>query len=163
MGIYGFLSYRVWNTDILIAVVIRMSAHKYEKSCKDLAMWKEHELGHVGRIAAVKDKDLQYSYALSTVNGMMHLRDALYEKVVDPKTIEHHRLMVQRDHDAVVRVIQHLIKDYGIDVEAIRKFNVRNVLRPFNYLKVNTRRVRFTKSNKAKKSKRTTQKKTRSN
>jgi hypothetical protein len=141
-----------------------MSAHKYDKSCKDLAMWKEHELGHVGRIAAVKDKDLQYSYALSTVNGMMHLRDALYEKVVDPKTIEHHRLMVQRDHDAVVRVIQHLIKDYGIDVEAIRKFNVRNVLRPFNYLKpAPTRRVRFTKSNKAKKSKRTTQKKTRSN
>jgi hypothetical protein len=135
-----------------------MSAHKYEKGCKDLQMWKEHELGHVGRIAAVKDKDLQYSYALSTVNGMMHLRDALYEKVVDPKTVEHHREMVQRDHDAVVRVIQHLIKDYGIDVEAIRKFNVRKVLRPFNYLKAApTRRVRFQKT------KRTTRKKTRSN
>jgi hypothetical protein len=141
-----------------------MSAHKYEKTCKDLAMWKEHELSHVGRIAAVKDKDLQYSYALSTVNGMMHLRDALYEKVVDPKTIEHHRLMVQRDHDAVVRVIQHLIKDYGIDVEAIRKFNVRNVLRPFNYLKpAPTRRVRFQKRKNTKKTKRATRKKTRSN
>jgi hypothetical protein len=91
----------------------------------------------------------------------MHLRDALYEKVVDPKTIEHHRLMIQRDHDAVVRVIQHLIKDYGIDVEAIRKFNVRKVLRPFNYLKAApTRRVRFKKT---KKTKRTTQKKTKSN
>ena len=144
-----------------------MSAHKYDKSCKDLAMWKDHELGHVGRIAAVRDKDLQYSYALSTVNGMMHLRDALYEKVVDPKTIEHHRLMIQRDHDAVVRVIQHLIKDYGIDVEAIRKFNVRNVLRPFNYLKpAPTRRVRFQKrknTKKTKKNNRTMRKKTRSN
>ena len=149
MGIYCFLRANL-ASDILITIVIRMSAHKYDKSCKDLAMWKEHELGHVGRIAAVKDKDLQYSYALSTVNGMMHLRDALYEKVVDPKTIEHHRLMVQREHDAVVRVIQHLIKDYGIDVEAIRKFNVRKVLRPFNYLKATRRskKVRFGKGTK---------------
>jgi hypothetical protein len=123
--------------------------HKYDASCKDLAMWQQHELGHVGRIAAMKDKDLQYSYALSTVNGMMHLRDAIYEKVVDPKMEERHREMLQRDHDNVVRVIQHLIKDYNVNLSTIRAFNERKVLLPFNYLKAKpVRHVKFRKTRK---------------
>ena len=81
-----------------------MPEHKYNASCEDIAMWKQHELAHVGRIAAMKDKDLQYSYALSTVNGMVHLRDAIYEKVVDPKNKDHLAKVLnlrhqQREHD----------------------------------------------------------------
>ena len=124
-----------------------MTSHKYHATCHDIEMWKDQELGHMGRIAAMKDKDLQYSYALSTVNGMMHLRDAIYEKVVDPETDEHHRKMLQGEHDDVVRAIQHVIKDYKVNLETIRDFNERKVLRPFNYLKSKPiRHVRFKKT-----------------
>jgi len=124
-----------------------MSAHKYHATCHDIEMWKDQELEHVGRISAMKDKDLQYSYALSTVNGMMHLRDAIYEKVVDPACDEHHRKILQGEHDDVVRAIQHLIKDYKVNLETIKDFNERKVLRPFNYLKSKpTRHVRFKKN-----------------
>jgi len=111
---------------------------------RDIAMWKYQELGHMGRIAAMEDKDLQYSYALSVVNGMMHLRDAIYEKVVDPKCDDRHREELQREHDDVVRAIQHLIKDYKVNLETIRAFNERGVLRPFSYLKPKAiRHVKF--------------------
>ena len=33
----------------------------YNKYIDDLRMWKKSELAHVGRIVAMKDKDLQYS------------------------------------------------------------------------------------------------------
>jgi hypothetical protein len=123
-----------------------MPEHKYNASCEDIAMWKQHELAHVGRIAAMKDKDLQYSYALSTVNGMVHLRDAIYEKVVDPKNKDHKERLL-REHDAVVRTIQHLIKDYGINLDTIRAFNERHVLRDLSYLKPKgVRHVRFRKT-----------------
>jgi hypothetical protein len=107
--------------------------HKYEASCHDIEMWKDHELAHVGRIAAMKDKDLQYSYALSTVNGMMHLRDAIYERVIETKEKDH-RKKLQQSHDGVVRAIQHLIKDYKVNLDTIRAFNERHVLQDFSYL-----------------------------
>jgi hypothetical protein len=129
-----------------------MPEHKYDISCHDIAMWKQHELEHVGRIAAMKDKDLQYSYALSTVNGMVHLRDAIYERVMDTKDKEH-KTKLLREHDAVIHVIQHLIKDYGINLNTIRAFNERHVLRNMSYLKPKgVRRVKFAKTLRKKKS-----------
>jgi len=123
-----------------------MPDHKYEISCEGIQMWKQHELAHVGRIASMKDKDLQYSYALSTVNGMVHLRDAIYERVLETKDKEH-KTKLLREHDAVVRTIQHLIKDYGINLDTIRTFNERHVLRDLSYLKPKgVRHVRFRKT-----------------
>ena len=95
--------------------------------------WAEGELEHMGRIAAVEDPDLQYSYAMSTVNGMLHLRDALVELVQDPDYKEK-REDLQRLHDQVVRAVKHLIKDYDVDLNAIKKFNTRGVLGNLGYL-----------------------------
>jgi hypothetical protein len=39
---------------------------QYDSTAKGLMMWATSELEHVGRIVSLKDKDLQYSYALST-------------------------------------------------------------------------------------------------
>lgn len=110
-----------------------MKTHKYHASCHDIEMWKDHELAHIGRIASMKDKDLQYSYALSTVNGMMHLRDAIYERFLETKE-EDHRKKLQESHDGVVRALQHLIKEYKVNLDTIRTFNERHVLRDFSYL-----------------------------
>ena len=98
--------------------------------------WAEGELEHMGRIAAVEDPDLQYSYAMSTVNGMLHLRDALVELVQDPDYKEK-REDLQRLHDQVVRAVKHLIKDYNVDLNAIKKFNTRGVLGNLGYLGLN--------------------------
>jgi len=114
--------------------------HKYHASCHDIEMWKEHELSHIGRIASMKDKDLQYSYALSTVNGMMHLRDAIHERMMEVKEAGHKKNL-QKQCDDVVRAIQHLIKDYKVNLNTIKAFNERHVLQDFSYLKA--RRVRF--------------------
>ena len=54
---------------------------QYDSTAKGLMMWATSELEHVGRIVSLKDKDLQYSYALSTVNGMAHLKDAIFQYV----------------------------------------------------------------------------------
>jgi hypothetical protein len=95
--------------------------------------WASHELEHVGRIVGMKDKDLQYSYALSTVNGMAHLRDALYELVTDPAYKEH-KADLLKTHDKVIRVMKHLIKDFKVDLNTIRAFNTKKVLSNLNYL-----------------------------
>jgi hypothetical protein len=96
--------------------------------------WASHELEHVGRIVGMKDKDLQYSYALSTVNGMAHLRDALYELVTDPANKDH-KADLLKTHDKVIRVMKHLIKDFKVNLNTIRAFNTRKVLSNLNYLK----------------------------
>ena len=97
-------------------------------------MWANSELEHVGRIAAVEDPDLQYSYAISTLNGMAHLKDALYEYVTErPK--EHMSKDLKIVHDKVVRVMKHLIKDYKLNIQEVIQFNTRKVLSSLNYLK----------------------------
>lgn len=97
-------------------------------------MWANSELEHVGRIAAVEDPDLQYSYAISTLNGMAHLKDALYEFVTErqgePMTKD-----LKLVHDKVIRVMKHLIKDYKLNIQEIVQFNTRKVLSSLNYLK----------------------------
>jgi len=107
---------------------------KYRTTMTSVLAWANSELEHVGRIAAVEDADLQYSYALSTVNGMMHLRDALYEMVNDPK-YDWKREEFLRTHDSVVRVLKHLIAEYKVDLGTIRAFNARHVLSNGSYLK----------------------------
>jgi len=111
--------------------------YKYDMTVESAMMWANSELEHVGRIAAVKEKHLQRSYAMSTLNGMAHLKDALYELVSD-SNYKHRRADLLKTHDAVVRTMKHLIKDYNLSLETIRKFNTQHVLSNLKYLK-NTR------------------------
>ena len=108
--------------------------HKYNTTIGAVMEWAKSELEHVGRIAAVEDPDLQYSYAQSTVNGMMHLRDALFQMVKDPKYAER-KADLLKTHDSVVRVIKHLIKNYKVKLSEIKRFNTRKVLSAPTYLK----------------------------
>jgi hypothetical protein len=119
---------------------MKQTTHKYNMTFKGVMKWAKHELGHVGNIIAVGDADLQYSYAQSVVNGMLHLRDAIYELLVDPR-YKDHAPDLQKKHDEVVRVVQHLIKDFHIDLESIKRFNTRHVLSNLNYLKPSSRRT----------------------
>jgi len=118
----------------------RMAApRRYRTTMTSVLAWANSELEHVGRIAAVEDPDLQYSYALSTVNGMMHLCDALYEMAKDPK-YDWKREEFLRTHDSVVRVLKHLISEYKVDLGTIRAFNTRHVLSNGSYLKTRSRK-----------------------
>ena len=107
---------------------------KYHSTAKSLMMWANSELEHVGRIAAVEDPDLQYSYAISTLNGMAHLKDALYEFVTErqgePMTKD-----LKLIHDKVIRVMKYLIKTYKLNIQEIIQFNTHKVLSSLNYLK----------------------------
>uniref|UniRef100_A0A6C0L7D2 Uncharacterized protein n=1 Tax=viral metagenome TaxID=1070528 RepID=A0A6C0L7D2_9ZZZZ len=101
--------------------------HKYHLTVMSAMKWAKHELNHIGKIASVEDPDIQYSYAMSTLNGMLHLRNALRELVSDP-AYSFQREDLLRTHDQVVRAIKHLIKDYSLDVNTIQLFNTRGVL-----------------------------------
>lgn len=114
---------------------------KYNMTSHCVMEWAKAELEHVGRIAAVEDPDIQYSYAQSTVNGMLHLRDALFQLVNDTKYAER-KTDLLKTHDSVVRVIKHLIKDYKVKLDEIKRFNTHHVLGNLNYLKNKTRRNR---------------------
>ena len=89
--------------------------------------WAKHELEHIGRIVSVEDPDIQYSYAMSTLYGMLHLRKALTELVND-SAYAAQREDLQRTLDQVVRAIKHLIKDFSLDMNAIRTFNTKKIL-----------------------------------
>ena len=108
--------------------------YKYNATAKGLMMWANSELEHVGRIAAVEDPNIQYAYALSTLNGMAHLKDALFEYVStrkgEPMTKD-----VLIIHEQVVRVMRHLIKEYKLDINTIIAFNTKKTLSSLNYLK----------------------------
>lgn len=110
------------------------SPYKYEKSPHCLMKWVASELEHVGRIIAMKNEHLQKSYAMSTVNGMAHLKDALFEAVHDPENQEH-KTQLLRAHDAVIRTMKHLIADFKLNVGAIEAFNTERVLSNLSYLK----------------------------
>ena len=103
--------------------------------------WANSELEHVGRIAAVKDKSLQRAYAMSTLNGMAHLKDALYELATD-KNYEWHRNDILKTHDSVIRTMKHLIKDYRLNLDTIRKFNTNHTLSKLNYLSKSSSKTR---------------------
>jgi len=109
----------------------------YKTTVFGVMNWAKSELDHVGRISAIEDPDIQYAYALSTVNGMMHLRQALEEMVGDNAYVEK-STDLKRTHDGVVRALKHLIKDYNVDINTIKAFNTRHVIKSYNFLK-NTR------------------------
>jgi hypothetical protein len=119
------------------------SPKQYHPTVKGIFEWANSELEHVGRIVSVEDPDLQYSYAMSTVNGMAYLKDAIYELVNDPKYSMHKEDLL-RLHGSVIRAMKHLVKDYNIDLTAIKAFNTRKVLsnRNFTYLKNRTKRAK---------------------
>ena len=103
------------------------SPREYKTTVSGVSAWAKSELEHVGRIVSVEDPDLQYSYALSTVNGMLHLRNAVYELLHD-EAYQNHEKDLQRLHDQVNRAVQHLINDYDVDRATIERFNTRQVL-----------------------------------
>lgn len=119
---------------------------KYDITVKGVMMWANSELEHVGRIVAVEDKRLQRSYAMSTLNGMAHLKDALYQLVND-KAYKHHRADLLLVHEKVVRVMKHLIKDFDLDIQTIQAFNTNHVLSNLGYLKNSKRRQTRRKKN----------------
>jgi hypothetical protein len=103
------------------------SPKKYKTTLKGVFGWAQGELEHVGRIAAIEDRDIQYSYALSTVNGMLHLRNAVYE-LLHNERYQTHEEDLQRLYDQVNRAVQHLINDYDVERRTIERFNTRRVL-----------------------------------
>ncbi len=107
-------------------------------------MWAASELEHVGRIAAISDKDIQYSYAQSTVNGMAHLKDALFQ-YVNKYPQNHFKDDLLTVHDQVIRVMKHLISVYSVNLQEIEAFNTHKVLSPLNYLKGGKRKKRATR------------------
>ena len=111
-----------------------MSSKKYNVTTDSVIGWAKSEVEHVSRIASVEDPDIQYSYAQSTVNGMLHLRDALFQLVNDPKYAERkdELLMI---HDRIVLLLKQLIKQYKVNLDEIKAFNTRKVLGSLNYLK----------------------------
>jgi hypothetical protein len=119
---------------------------QYDSTAKGLMMWATSELEHVGRIISLKDKDLQYSYALSTVNGMAHLKDAIFQ-YVQKHPNSHMRDDLLTIHEKVIRAMKHLIKDFDVDLETIRAFNTRGTLSSFEYLKNGSKRRRKTRKN----------------
>ena len=100
---------------------------------KGVMKWAAHEIKSVGWIVGVEDPDIQYAYAQSTVNGMLHLRDALFEMINDPAYVQQKEELT-RTHDKVVRVVKHLIKDFDVKLEEIKQFNTRQVLSDLSYL-----------------------------
>jgi hypothetical protein len=65
---------------------------------------------------------------------MAHLRDALVELASD-RSYNQEYPEIARTHNAVVRVMKHLIREYKINLNTIRAFNTRKVLSDFSYLK----------------------------
>lgn len=114
-----------------------MSSKKYNMTVKSVMKWACNELKHVGNLVGVEDPDIQYAYAQSVVNGMLHLRDALLELVNDPNYADH-KVDLQKTHDKVVRVIKHLIKDFNVNLEEIKTFNTHHVLGNLSYLSNNS-------------------------
>ena len=106
--------------------------------------WAKSELEHIGRIASVKNPDLQYSYAQHTVSGMLHLRDALKQLIRKEKSagVRHD---LQKLYGQVHRAIQHLVTEYHINSKPIKKFNTRKVLGSINNIKWGRRNTKRNK------------------
>lgn len=75
----------------------------------------------------MRDPDLQYAYAQSTANSMMHLQDAMAELLEDPRYCQNPDL--KKVFGVITRALNELIRRYKVDVAAIRRFNTRHVLR----------------------------------
>jgi len=105
----------------------------YDTTFQGVMGWANSELEHIGRIVSLEDPDLAYSYAQSTLYSMAHLKDALFQMVNDD-AYEHHKKDLLTIHAKVIRAMKHLIKDFKLDLEAIKAFNTRDVLSNLSYL-----------------------------
>lgn len=101
---------------------------RYDATFNSVQMWAQQELEHVGRIVSIKDKDVQYSYALSTVNGMLHLKQAIQELIDSRPECKGRQTNLLILHGQVCRTIDHLIKDFNVNLDTIKNFNTRHVL-----------------------------------
>ena len=120
----------------------------YDTTVQGVMGWANSELEHIGRIVSLKDPDIAYSYAQSTLYSMAHLKDALFQMVNDD-AYTHHKKDLLIIHAKVIKAMKHLIKDFDLDLEAIKSFNTRHVLSNLSYLKNrNTRRNNKKKNNK---------------
>jgi len=120
---------------------------KYRMTSHAVMHWAKHELEHVGYLVGVQDPDIQYAYAQSVVNGMLHLRDALFELSTDP-AYAHQKEDLQRMHGKVVRVVKHVIKDFDVNLDEIKAFNTHKVLGNLSYLtRRNGKKSRKTRKN----------------
>ena len=90
----------------------------YDTTYGGIMGWARSELEHVGRIVAVQDRDLQYSYALSVVNSMAHLKDALFQMVNDPVYTDRKQDLLTV-HGQVIRTMQHR---FGIFISMSGRF-----------------------------------------
>ena len=117
---------------------------KYHTTAKNLMMWANSELQHVGRIIGTEDPKIQYTYALSTVYGMAHLKDAIFEYVSDNSDSPMKKDLLTV-HEQVIRVMKHLIKDFNLDISAIEAFNTKHTLSSLKYLKGKSRKNRKTR------------------
>lgn len=113
----------------------------YDTTFQGVMGWANSELEHIGRIVSLEDPDLAYSYAQSTLYGMAHLKDALFQMVNDD-AYTHHKKDLLTVHAKVIKAMKHLIKDFKLDLEAIKSFNTRHVLSNLSYLKKKTRKNR---------------------
>ena len=105
--------------------------------------WAKKELEGIGYLIGTKNSNIQYSYAQSKVNSMAHLRDALLELVKDPR-YKRERTELVKVHDKVIRVMDHLVSDFNVDLNTIKQFDTRHILGNLSYLK-KTRSVKRTK------------------
>ena len=103
------------------------SPKKYKSTINGVNMWAQSELEHIGRIASVEDPDLQYAYALSTVNGMLHLRNAIYELMEDDAYLNK-KNDLSTLYNQVNKALQHLVIEYKVERQTIQQFNTRAVL-----------------------------------
>jgi hypothetical protein len=108
-----------------------MRKHSYDATLQGVMGWFQTEIWHIGEITGMRDPDMQYSYALSTANSMAHLHDAIAELLEDPLYSKNPDLI--KTQAVVVRALRELIRRYKINIDTIRKFNTRHVLRNLSY------------------------------
>jgi hypothetical protein len=121
----------------------------YDTTVQGVMKWANSELEHIGRIVSLEDPDIAYSYAQSTLYSMAHLKDALFQMVND-NAYKRHKKDLLIIHAKVIKAMKHLIKDFKLDLEAIKAFNTRDVLSNLSYLKNSNTRSNNNKKNKNK-------------
>lgn len=124
-----------------------MPSVSYNATSRGLFEWAKSELQHIGRIAAIKDNKVQYAYALSTVNGMLYLRDAIREYIKDESNSSKKKEF-QKLHGQVIRAVQHIITEYSVNRNAIELFNTGKILTSLNDLKWNSHKYKKTRRSK---------------
>jgi hypothetical protein len=125
---------RMASTPETVAAPASESVKQYDITLKNIMMWADEEIKSIGSITALENADLRYSYALSTLNGMAHLKDALDQLIKNKNTVGASKRDLTIKLNQVIRVMKHLMKQYNLDIKAIKTFNVKKVLGSLEYL-----------------------------